>query len=44
MSVSTIVLNQILVKYGNAPVAAIGIVFKANIVYYLKSPFPFLIN
>lgn len=30
MSVSTIVLNQILVKYGNAPVAAIGIVFKAN--------------
>lgn len=30
MSVSTIVLNQILVVYGNAPVAAIGIVFKAN--------------
>lgn len=30
MSVSTIVLNQILVTYGNAPVAAIGIVFKAN--------------
>ena len=30
MSVSTIVVNQILVKYGNAPVAAIGIVFKAN--------------
>ena len=30
MSVSTIVLNQILVDYGNAPVAAIGIVFKAN--------------
>ena len=30
MSVSTIVLNQILVSYGNAPVAAIGIVFKAN--------------
>lgn len=30
MSVSTIVINQILVKYGNAPVAAIGIVFKAN--------------
>lgn len=30
MSVSTIVLNQILVAYGNAPVAAIGIVFKAN--------------
>jgi len=30
MSVSTIVLNQILVGYGNAPVAAIGIVFKAN--------------
>lgn len=30
MSVSTIVLNQILVQYGNAPVAAIGIVFKAN--------------
>ena len=26
MSVSTIVVNQILVKYGNAPVAAIGIV------------------
>ena len=36
MSVSTIVLNQILVKYGNAPVAAIGIVFKANMF------FPFL--
>ena len=41
MSVSTIVVNQILVKYGNAPVAAIGIVFKANmfitddeVVYY----------
>lgn len=30
VSVSTIVLNQILVAYGNAPVAAIGIVFKAN--------------
>ena len=30
MSVSTIVINQIMVKYGNAPVAAIGIVFKAN--------------
>ena len=30
MSVSTIVLNQTLVVYGNAPVAAIGIVFKAN--------------
>ena len=30
MSVSTIILNQILVVYGNAPVAAIGIVFKAN--------------
>ena len=30
MSVSTIVLNQILVAYGNVPVAAIGIVFKAN--------------
>lgn len=30
MSVSTSVLNQILVAYGNAPVAAIGIVFKAN--------------
>lgn len=30
MSVSTIVLNQLLVAYGNAPVAAIGIVFKAN--------------
>ena len=30
MSLSTIVLNQILVAYGNAPVAAIGIVFKAN--------------
>ena len=30
MSVSTIVLNLILVVYGNAPVAAIGIVFKAN--------------
>lgn len=30
MSVSMIVLNQILVAYGNAPVAAIGIVFKAN--------------
>lgn len=30
MSVSTIILNQILVDYGNAPVAAIGIVFKAN--------------
>lgn len=30
MSVSTIVLNQILVAYGNHPVAAIGIVFKAN--------------
>ena len=30
MSISTIILNQILVAYGNAPVAAIGIVFKAN--------------
>lgn len=30
MSVSTIVLNQILVNYGNEPVAAIGIVFKVN--------------
>ena len=30
MSVSTIVINQILVKYGDAPVAAFGIVFKAN--------------
>lgn len=30
MSVSTVILNQILVTYGNAPVAAIGIVFKAN--------------
>lgn len=30
MSVSTIILNQILIAYGNAPVAAIGIVFKAN--------------
>lgn len=30
MSISTIILNQILVVYGNAPVAAIGIVFKAN--------------
>ena len=30
MSVSTIILNQILVAYGNAPVAAIGIAFKAN--------------
>ena len=30
MSVSTIVLNQLLVAYGNDPVAAIGIVFKAN--------------
>ncbi len=30
MSVAMIVLNQILVAYGNAPVAAIGIVFKAN--------------
>lgn len=30
MSVSMIVLNQILVAYGNTPVAAIGIVFKAN--------------
>ena len=30
MSVSMIILNQILVSYGNAPVAAIGIVFKAN--------------
>lgn len=30
MSFSTIILNQILVEYGNAPVAAIGIVFKAN--------------
>lgn len=30
LQVSTIVLNQILVVYGNAPVAAIGIVFKAN--------------
>ena len=30
MSVSTIILNQLLVVYGNAPVAAIGIVFKVN--------------
>ena len=30
MCVSTIVLNLILVAYGNAPVAAIGIVFNAN--------------
>ena len=30
MSVSTIVLNQLLVEYGNDPLAAIGIVFKAN--------------
>ena len=30
MSVSTIVLNQILLVYGNSAVAAIGIVFKAN--------------
>lgn len=30
MSVSTIILNQILVAYGNSAVAAIGIVFKAN--------------
>ena len=30
MSVSTSVLNQLLVVYGNDPVAAIGIVFKAN--------------
>ena len=30
MSVSTIILNQILVSYGDTPVAAIGIVFKAN--------------
>ena len=30
MSVSTIVLNHLLVEYGNDPVAAIGIVFKAN--------------
>ena len=30
MSVSTTALNQILVAYANAPVAAIGIVFKAN--------------
>ena len=30
MSVSTIVLNQILGAYGNAPVAAFGVVFKAN--------------
>lgn len=30
MSISTIILNQILVAYGNAPVAAVGIVFKAN--------------
>lgn len=30
MSISTIILNQILVAYGNALVAAIGIVFKAN--------------
>ena len=30
MSVSTIVLNQLLVEYGNNPVAAIGIVLKAN--------------
>ncbi len=30
MSVATIVINQILTAYGNAPVAAFGIVFKAN--------------
>ena len=30
MSVSTIIMNQILVRYGNSAVAAIGIVFKAN--------------
>lgn len=30
MSVSTIIMNQMLSVYGNAPVAAIGIVFKAN--------------
>lgn len=30
MSISTMILNQVLVAYGNAPVAAIGIVFKAN--------------
>ena len=30
MSVSTIILNQLLVVYGNDPVEAIGIVFKAN--------------
>ena len=30
MSVSTIVLNQILVAYGKCPVAAIGIVFKGQ--------------
>ena len=35
MSVSTIVLNQILVAYGNAPVAAIGIVFKREHVYHV---------
>lgn len=30
MSVATVILNQILVKYGNSAVAAIGIVFKIN--------------
>ena len=30
MSVSTIIMNLILVQYGNSAVAAIGIVFKAN--------------
>ena len=35
MSISTIILNQILVAYGNAPVAAIGIVFKGKYVYHI---------
>ncbi len=30
MSVSTVIVNLILVKYGNSAVAAVGIVFKAN--------------
>ena len=38
MSVSTILINQILVAYGNDPVAAIGIVFKLNMfVVFLQS-------
>ena len=37
MSVSTIILNQLLVVYGNDPVAAIGIVFKAKYVYHLSA-------